>query len=768
MASKSERFAPVVDHPWRVIALTILVAGGLGYFMQFLAPSITFRDLLGPGFPGLADYDYVQAEYTKDDNALVMIEAVNGNPFTEEILAGVHALTAELWTAPYSVRVDAITNFQHSEASGDDLRIGDLIPDPNGLSAGEIARIREIAMTDPLAVNRVVNPSGNVLAVNVIFDFPQLDINEKLEAVAFVRAAAERFEGQHAGTNVYVGGLTPLDTTVMTISMNESGLFMGLTLLIVVGLLSVLLRSVRAVMVCVPVLLLSVASAMALAGALGWKLTPFTSSVPMIVLVIAVADCVHLLTAYVSRLRAGDARRRALRSALDQNARPIIVTSVTTAIGFLTLTFSDSISIDALGLQSAFGILFAGGLSLTFLPAMLSLVELRVKPGAGELGDEIYVAITERIFAMRVPVLGISALLVAFLGFQATTNVFEDNIPTYFDESLPWRTANDFADEQFGSVYLFSYSISGAEPGAVSDPAYLRDVETFANYLRTLPKVAYVQSITDVFKRLNRNMHGDDPAEYDLPQSRELAAQYLLLYEMSLPYGLDLNTQINMDKSATKLTAAFQTLSVREILALEQQVDAWAAENLPDLTYITTGAQPMFAKFMDTSTRSLTMGAIYGLILISGLLIFMLRSFKIGAISLLPNLAPVVLAFGVWGLFVGQVGFGLAMVSGITIGIIIDDTVHFLAKYLDARGAKGLSAKDAVTYTYRTVGKSIVFTTLVLVVGFLAMAVLSNFRVNSDMGRMTAIIMTFALFFDLVTLPALLMVFDRGPARAKA
>ena len=155
---------------------------------------------------------------------------------------------------------------------------------------------------------------------------------------------------------------------------------------------------------------------------------------------------------------------------------------------------------------------------------MLSLVELRVKPGAGELGDERYVAITERIFAMRVPVLGISALLVAFLGFQATTNVFEDNIPTYFDESLPWRTANDFADEQFGSVYLFSYSISGAEPGAVSDPAYLRDVETFANYLRTLPKVAYVQSITDVFKRLNRNMHGDDPAEYDLPQSRELAA----------------------------------------------------------------------------------------------------------------------------------------------------------------------------------------------------------------------------------------------------
>ncbi|NQZ30141.1 MAG: MMPL family transporter [Oceanospirillaceae bacterium] len=127
----------------------------------------------------------------------------------------------------------------------------------------------------------------------------------------------------------------------------------------------------------------------------------------------------------------------------------------------------------------------------------------------------------------------------------------------------------------------------------------------------------------------------------------------------------------------------------------------------------------------------------------------------------MPNLVPIIAAFGGWGLLVTQVGFGLAMVSGMSIGVIVDDTVHFLTKYLHARHENGLDAKQAVTFAFETVAPSIVFTTLVLVVGFLSMVLVSEFRVNTDMGKMTAIIMLFALVFDLIVLPVLLMVFDR-------
>lgn len=757
----------IVDNPWKVIAATLALVMGVGYFMQFVAPSITFKDMLGADWPGLRDYDFMQSEYTNDDNLLVFVEAKDGDAFDLEILEGVKKLTKALWTAPHSSRVDSVTNFQHSEADGDDLKVGDLVPSTVGLTSADLKRIKAVATTDPLAVNRVANPQGNVLAVNVIFRFPMLDGQEKLVSEAYVQDLVETFRSQHPQTNVYVGGLTALDAAVMRISMKETGLFLGLVLLMVVALLIVLLRTVVPVLASVLVLLFSVMSGLALSGMMGWKLTPFTSSVPMIILIIAVADCVHLIAGFVQRLNSGEDKKVALRRALQLNFKAIVITSVTTAVGFMTLNFSESPSIGALGSQSAFGVMFACLLSLTFLPALLSV--LPVKPGRPKaLATGRYDGLTDRLYHHRQSILVGSFVLSILLGYCVTLNEFNDRIPTYFAKTLPWRQANDFSEEQFGSAYNFAYSINAGSADAASDPAYLAKVEKFTQYLRGLPTAAYVTSIADTFKRLNRNMHGDDPAYYRLPETRALAAQYLLLYELSLPYGLDLNTQINVDKSATKVLAAFKSMSVKEVMALDTEIRTWLDTNLSDVSYASTGVQIMFANFMSRDTRGLTMGAVYGLVVISFLLIFLIRSLKIGSMSILPNIMPALFAFGVWGLLFGEVGFGLAMVSGMSIGIIVDDTVHFLVKYLHARREMGLSARDAVSYTYESVGPSIVSTTIVLVSGFVLMSIISEFRVNSDMGKMTSIILLFALVFDLVTLPVLLMVFDNteGPKRS--
>lgn len=730
--------------------------------MQFVAPSVTFKDMLGADWPGLDDYDSMQSEYINDDNLLVFVEAKDGDAFDKKILQGVQNLTRELWTAPHSARVDSVTNFQHSEADGDDLKVGDLVPNPESITDNELARIKDIAINDPLAVNRVVNPQGNVLAVNVIFRFPMLSGTEKLDSEAYVQELAQTFREQYPETNVYVGGLTALDATVMRISMKETAMFLGLVLLVVLVLLGVLLRTVVPLVVCTFVLLFSVMAGVALSGIMGWKMTPFTSSVPMIILIIAVADCVHFITAFVQLHNAGEEKRAALVHALQHNAKAIIITSVTTAVGFMTLNFSESPSIGALGSQSAFGVMFACLLALTFLPAMLSILPVR-KGKKKKIVPGRFGGLVDALYRNRVGILAGSLLLSIFLGYSATRNEFNDHIPSYFAKSLPWRQANDFSEEQFGSAYNFTYSLDAGAADAASDPEYLAKVEKFTNYLRHLPTAAYVSSVTDTFKRLNKNMNGDDPSFYRLPESRELAAQYLLLYEMSLPYGLDLTTQINGDKSATKLLAAFKSMSVKEVLALDKEINDWLTTNLPAIEFKSSGVQIMFAKFMSRDTRGLTMGAIYGLIVISFLLIFLIRSVKIGFLSILPNVLPALFAFGVWGLLVGQVGFGLAMVSGMSIGIIVDDTVHFLVNYLEARRGLGMSAKEAIAHTYESVGRSIIFTTLILVAGFISMTLISEFRVNTDMGQMTSIILLFALLFDLVTLPVLLMIFDKSP-----
>ena len=456
-------------------------------------------------------------------------------------------------------------------------------------------------------------------------------------------------------------------------------------------------------------------------------------------------------------------KKQALTNALNLNFGPIAITSITTAIGFLSLNFSESVSIRALGSQVAFGVMFAFVLSVTFLPALLALVPFNVKPEKTTSAGR-YEGFADLLYRNRALILTANLLLLVVLGLGLTRNEFNDRIPTYFAETLPWRQANDFSEHHFGGAYTFSYSLNSGTPGGVADPEYLEKVARFADWLRSLPQVAYVNTVTDTFKRLNKNMHGDRPEYYRLPRARDLAAQYLLLYEMSLPYGLDLNDQVNLDKSATKVLASFRTMSTSEILAMEKTINSWIENNLTGISATGAGVQIMFAHLLDQDTKGLTLGAALGLFLISLLLIVALKSWKVGLISILPNVFPAVLAFGIWGLFVGQVGMGLAMVSGMTIGIIVDDTVHFLSKYLMARRQHGLDARSAVAYTFEHVGPSIVFTTLVLVAGFVTMALLAEFRVNSDMGKMTALIMTTALILDLVTLPILLMIFDKKPA----
>lgn len=313
--------------------------------------------------------------------------------------------------------------------------------------------------------------------------------------------------------------------------------------------------------------------------------------------------------------------------------------------------------------------------------------------------------------------------------------------------------------EHLTGIYLLEYSLPAGGEGMIANPEYLQRVEAFANWLRQQPEVLHVNTITDIMKRLNKNMHGDDPSWYKLPDNQELAAQYLLLYEFSLPFGLDLNNQINVRKSATRLTASLKSISSEQLLTLDQKAAQWLKDNVP--AYMQThGASPsvMFANIGHRNIRAMLKGTTVALVLISLILMFSLRSVRIGLLSLIPNLAPIGMAFGLWGMFVGQVGLALSVVSGMTIGIVVDDTVHFLSKYLRARREQGLSSEQAVRYAFHTVGTALWVTTLVLMLGFGVLA-FSDFELNAGMGLLTAITIGLALLADFLFLPPLLMKF---------
>jgi predicted RND superfamily exporter protein len=407
-------------------------------------------------------------------------------------------------------------------------------------------------------------------------------------------------------------------------------------------------------------------------------------------------------------------------------------------------------------------------LSVSLLPAMLKLLPLRVKvdseqqPKSTDFMDKL----GDWVVNNRKALLPVSALVIAVSAALLPLNKVNDESVKYFDTRSEFRRAADFMEQRISGMTNISIAIKTNQSQGIADPVFLQSIGDFSRWLRDQPETDHVATLSDVYKRLNKNMHSDDELYYKLPLDRELAAQYLLLYEMSLPYGLDLNNQINVDKSSIKMVVTIDNLGSVELVELENRIYDWFAQHAPQYQVVASSPSLMFAHIGETNMASMLSTLPITLILISALMIFALRSARLGLISVVPNMAPAIIGFGLWALISGEINLGLSVVVTLTLGIVVDDSVHFLAKYQRAR-RQGQSAEEAVRYAFHTVGRALWITTVVLVAGFSVLA-MSSFRLNADMGQLSAIVIFIALVVDFIFLPALLMRFDTASYIEKA
>ena len=744
---------------WAVLAVTLIVVAVMASGARFLQFSNDYRIFFSKENPQLAAFESLQNTYSKNDSVLIVLAPDGGDVFTSEVLTAVVDVTDRAWQTPYSIRVDSLSNFQHTYADGDDLTVVDLVEDPTSLGTEEREVIRQVALGEPLLVNRLVSPSSAVTAVNVTVELPGVDqAHEVPQVVAKAREIAAHVERTYPSIKVYLTGIVTMNNAFAEAAEFDVGHLLPLAFAAILLAVLLQLRSFAGTLGTVLVILFSVASAMGVAGWLGVPLTFPLMSAPTIILTLSVADCVHVLTNWMQELRNGADKRVAMVESLRINLFPVFLTSLTTAIGFLTLNFSEAPPFHHLGNVSAVGVMMAFVYAVFFLPALMMVLPVRVR--TREVSDNRWMlGLADWVIAHRSRLLaGMGAITLALL-MLVPMNETNDVFVRYFDERIQFRTDTDFVEKNLTGTYFIDYSLDSGEDGGIAEPLIQQQIEDLANWLRGQPEVMHVNSITDIMKRLNRNLHGDDDAWYRLPEQRELAAQYLLLYEMSLPYGLDLNNQIDLAKRATRLTVTLQTLSSNEVLAFESRVYDWMRTHTPDI--LTYGASPtiMFSHIGYRNIRSMLIGTVFALLLISALLMVALRSWRYGLVSLLPNLVPAGMAFGIWGLINGEVGLGVSVVTAMTLGIVVDDTVHFMSKYLRARRERGLGAEDAVRYAFKTVGVALWITSLALVAGFMTLST-SAFVINGAMGLLVSIVISLALVADFLLLPSLLMRLD--------
>ena len=751
----------VLSLRWWVILATILLVAFAASGIARLEFTANYRIFFDGDNPQLLALEQLENTYGKSENIVFLIVPDNGDATSIQALSAAIWLTEAAWHTPYSRRVDSLANFQFTTSDGDDLYVRDLV-DPEQLDQDEArSLIREVGLSDPRIANSVLARGGDVSVVNVTVELPQ---GELLDAVAEVAQFARTLEVQarerFPDIDFRIVGTVMINQSFVEASINSQKIFLPASLLLMALILGLLVRSWAGVLGTGLVIVFSILASMGLGAWVGMPFSPPISPAPTIVLMIVVANCVHLLVGLRQHLQAGEIKRDAIVEAVRINLTPIFLASLTTTLGFLSMNFSEVPPYRHLGNFVAFGIVVSFLLSVTFLPALLSILPTRsVKhhPAQGSVMEKL----AEFSIRHRYVLIWSWLVIVVAMAFAISRNEVNDVLAHFFDESVEFRQDTDFMDERLSGNTLLDYSLRASTQGGVTDPLFLTEVDQFAKWYREQPPVRHVSVITDTFRQLNKSMHGDDPEYYRIPETKELAAQYLLLYEFSLPEGLNLNNQIDRSRSATRVSVSAITLNSQELLELNAHAENWLQNNAPHVSSVnSTGPATLFAYIGQRNIQAMLVGTVVVLVAISMILLLALRSLRLGLISLVPNLIPAVLGLGVWGLTVGQISLSLSVVVAMTIGIVVDDTVHFLSKYLRAKRQYGYDTEQSIRYAFTTAGKALFTTTVVLVAGFLIFS-FSPFVPTAQVGVLTAMIIGFALIADLTLLPALLLTVDR-------
>ncbi|HCH1694541.1 TPA: MMPL family transporter [Vibrio parahaemolyticus] len=708
----------------------------------------------------LLAFDEIQTTFAKTDNLAIVIAPEDGDIFTPQTLSLIQKITVDAWQVPYSSRVDSIANYQHTEAFDDDLLVEDLLYSEYELTPERISKVKSIALSEPVLKSALVSEKGDVTVVNITVQLPEMDKTAEVEeVVSSINAMIDRYQRAYPDVTFHKAGIIAMNHAFMTAAQDDSSTLVPTMLVVILVFLTIMLRSILSVIATLIVIIGSVMATMGISGWAGMFLSTATVNVPTLIMTLAVADCVHVIATMRQSMKNGFTKAQSIERSIALNFVPILITSVTTAIGFLMMNMSDSPVLRDFGNLSALGVMVACFLSVTLLPALLKLLPIHVKMETSRDQKHVMDRLGDFVVSQRRALLPLSVAVIVVCASLIPLNKVNDESVEYFGQRNEFRQAADFMEERISGMTNISIAIKTNESQGIAAPDFLNTIGEFSSWLRDQPETDHVATLADVYKRLNKNMHGDDEAYYSLPQERELAAQYLLLYEMSLPYGLDLNNQINVDKSSIKMVLTVANLGSVELVDLENRIYQWFAEHAPQYQVVASSPSLMFAHIGETNMASMLSTLPITLVLISALLIFALRSVRLGLISLMPNIAPAVIGFGLWALISGEINLGLSVVVTLTLGIVVDDAVHFLSKYQRAR-REGQTAEQAVRYAFHTVGRALWITTVVLVAGFSVLA-MSSFRLNADMGQLSAIVIFIALVVDFLFLPTLLMLFDK-------
>jgi len=689
-------------------------------------------------------------------------------PFTPENLRTLSSFPERFMeTVPYADKVTWLGNVERilgTGGTGQEVVIEDFMPEIPRTSADIEARLRE-ALAEEEFVDNLIARDGSVLAMLIelgAYPDEEEDSNPRYsvaEAVDKVLA-----EPAYAALQPYVAGAPHFSYQYDALAKQQtSKLFMTVVLIMAVLLLW-LARGPRGVLVPLTVTVIAVFWTIGTIGALGLTMNLLSIALPIMLICVGIGDSMHGIAAFHDRIDRGVSRIQALKEAFGEVGGPILLTSLTTGIGFLAYLTTHVKPFREMGIYVACGVFYAFVLTLILVPILYSFGGKHPKPsarrrdrdGAGDVFDRWLRLVHRGVVGHPRKIVLVFSVLLAVTVWGFTLIKVESNTSKLIFKSEPLRQTLDLVDERLGAAYSLEYLLDTGTASGVKDPEFMARLDRLMLAAEAHPLVTKSVSVTRVLKKMHQALHGNDPDAYRLPDTREALAQYLFLYETSGGNTLDRLVGFTYDQA--RLTLKIKSLDTADARALSDFMRAKVAELFPDgdVEIVEAGGMRNYLALNDILFEGQRNSFIAALSAITLVMILVLRSVRLGLISMIPNLLPVFVTMG----FMGLMGWYLDLITisfaAVIIGVAVDDTIHFFTRFKAEFNRSG-NYDQALRDTLSSVGRPLTFTTLILIIGngvFLTSALLGFFK----LGLLFGVAFTWALLADLFFAPALIML----------
>ncbi len=749
----------VIKLRWLIVILIPLITVMMASSLKNLEFEGSYRIWFGKESKILKDYDNFRAIFGNDDAVTIMFSSKDG-VFSKKALHTVDAITRKLWETKYIARVDSITNYQyvHSDAEyPDEVVVEDFIDDIDAYSSEDLAKKKEIALKQDIIVGKLISKDAKTTMIvgrmtPKAGDDPAVSF--KLRDAVLKIIAPEEKKGFH----FFLGGGPIINTSFIEIAQHDGGIFTPAVILVAMVLLFAIFRKFSSMIASISIVIFTFLIVLSIQVLLGFKLNNFTANIPVFVVAIGIADAMHLIWIYTMARKKGMDNYSAIEYSVKKNFLAILLTSITTAIGFASLGVSAVVPIQTLGIATASAAVLAFVMTILFVPAFLAILNPKIKADTNiqEANNHpIAVWYTHFLSQNAKLILVITTLLFVVLGAGIFRANVDSNTVKYFKKDFPFRVAVNEMQKKLTGPMSYEIIVDSKANDGIKNPKFLKTVEQFyKEFYAKFPDVRHISSLLDVVKTFNEVMNNSK----SVPDNQELVAQYLLLYSLSLPQGMEINDKMDIDERLLRVSASLNLVDTSKDLEMIQWAEDWWEKTPYSATV--NGQTVMFAHMQHDVTATLIQSITIAVVMISLVMLLIFRNWRMLPLFIVPNVLPIALVVGVMGWLDIDIDMGVAIAGAIIIGVAVDDTIHFMVKYIEAR-KRGDNLHDAMMYVMSYAGSAIIFTTIVLSLAFLVF-VFSNFNPNYHFGIVTASALLIAVVVDLVALPALLLLADKG------